>query len=77
MITVFIRSPGNYVVVQGRGSKADRRYYKTFKRPARKLSRIEFEKIPDWERFGYLTKSLDDGKVLVVKGRWHNGCAAD
>lgn len=77
MITVFTTSPGIYVVVQGRGSKADRRYYKTLRRTARKLARMEFEKSPDWERFGYLTESRDGGKLIIVKGRWHNGCAAD
>ncbi len=79
MFTIFTIFPGSYVVVEGRGSKADRRFYKNFKRTTKKLRRVEFGGIPNWEQFGYLTKYRDDGRVTIVtkEGRWHNGCAGD
>ena len=66
-MTVFTLSPGHYISVEGRGSKAKRRYYKTFGDNPKTLYYMEFTEFPKWEHYGYLTTWRDSGKVVVAK----------
>ena len=67
MVTVFTLFPGHYISVEGRGSEAKRRYYKTFRKNPKTLYYMESTEFPKWEQYGYLTTWLDSGKVVVAK----------